>query len=117
MAETPDVFAVGGRIGRRSKRGGGTQEPAPRKWTGRQELTDEDGKAAPGRYVPKSHKVTLEITVVPAEGNDSDFWDIHATDNLVSWEVARKLLGHEHDGWGVEQVRVHECTLKSVRGE
>ncbi len=64
----------------------------------------------------KEVKVLIEVTVVPADNNESEFWDIGASDNLIAWEIAGKLLGSEEDGHKIEKIVAHECTLKSVRG-
>jgi hypothetical protein len=71
------------------------------------------------KYPPsgaKKQTLVIEVTVKPADGNDSEFWDLGATPFLVAAQVAEQMLGAEKHGHKITKVVAHECTLKSVRG-
>lgn len=59
----------------------------------------------PIKGTPKSVKVLVEVELKPAEGNDSDFWDLGATPFLVASQIAEKMLGDEAHGHRIYAVR------------
>lgn len=68
--------------------------------------------ASKNPHVPTAVTVLLEVTVVPKEDNDSDFWD--PSENLVSWAIADQVLGMEKDGWKVQTVRPSDRPIGRV---
>lgn len=58
----------------------------------------------------RERKVLLEVTVVPEEGNESDFWE--PNDTLVVWGIAEKVLGKDCGGWKVHQI----VTVEETKG-
>jgi hypothetical protein len=53
----------------------------------------------------KKQTVLIEVTVKPAEGNDSEFWDLGATPFLIAAQIAEKMLGDEKHGHRIHSVR------------